>query len=354
MKTKTEEVQELVILTDEQIEALSEDTKDNVVFLTEKMGAKDLLELNPMVSELIEIRQEGSSLKLKPADKEGNFDIKNIQAFTDIKKRIRSFRATVKKTATTLKEEPAKITKAIIAIEKAFTNEATIVYDEAEKEFDAYIQEQERIKAEKQAKKDAELMASINQAKAEAEEANNKMKITNIYNKVKYEIIGGLSENISEALLNANEYKLLDIKNRYENSSYEDAIDGLEIELLEESVKSELAEKYASVKAQSIRLIKEKLDAIKLERDNAILKATSNINPIDTLKEAEKQIDEVIEPAVPAPPVTSQNYLNDIEFINYIQLEGKRLLGLTVERISKTPHCSPIIYDLRNSLSNFK
>lgn len=355
MKTKTEEVQEITVLTDEQIALLPDETKESVIFLTEHVNPTDLAKLNPMAEELLEIREIGSKLKLMPAV-DGKFDKKNIQEFTNIKTKIRSFRAGVKSTAKELKEEPAKITKAIIAIEKEFINEATIVYDAAETEFNDFIVEEERIKAEKQAKKDAELLASVNAAKAEANEANEKMQKTNIYNKIKYEIIGGLSETVSEALLDANKNKLLSIKESYTKSEYIDAIHGLDISILDENVRTELAEKFASTKSQSLRLIQEKLDAIKNEEDNAILKATSaNNTPAPLVQEEVKEEPQV--PVVPEEPrllIPTLNELDDNEFIDYVLNELKILSNLTIKRVEDKPSSSPKIYDLRNSLSIFK
>lgn len=363
MKTKTEEVAELVILTDEQIEVLPESVKENVVFLTEQLHKKDLMVLNPIVSELIEIRSFGDRLEMKPP-KDGVFDKDNVQEFIDLKKKIRTFRAGVKKSGTDLKEPYLKIQKGVVAIEKAIIEEATKVYDDAEVKFKLYIDaEEEKARLKEEAKNKALLDAVEEQSKA-AKEAEDKLKVSQVYNKIKYDIITkSIVENVNDALLNANEARLRELSQELNQSSYDGLVSGIDISVLSQEVAAELHEFYSISKNRSIKLINEKLKAIDIEKQNMLLEnAKSSETSIDRLVEAKNKIDAEIPPAVPPVPGMESiepfsdalASLDDDQFIGFIIKEANKLLYLTNARLQKKPHCSPRIYDIRNLLSKFK
>jgi hypothetical protein len=324
------------------------------VFLTEKVNTTDLAKLNPVVTELIGIREDGENLKFIPADKDGNFDKDNIQSFVDVKKRVRSFRARVKDVAKQMKEEPAKITKAIIAIEKTFIDEATVVYDNAEKEFDVYIKaEDEKAKAKQEAKNKA-LLDAVDEASKAKEEANLKLKVSEIYNKIKYDIITkSIVENVSEALLNANEARLKELNEEINKTSYSSIVEDIDISILAQEVHAELQEFYLTARSRSIKLINEKLAAIAIEKKNVLLenenaKFVSHSSAVPNLPPVQEKEPSMVDP------------LNDIDqwpdnvFIDYIFKEANKLLFLTSDRIQKKPHSNPKIYDLRNLLYRFK
>lgn len=337
MSKKTEEVKELVILTPEQIEKLPKQVQENVVFLTEKINPTDLMQLNPMVEELINLREQGRNLIFEGKDKDGNYNKTNIQDFVDVKKNVRSFRAKVKDTAKKLKVEPAKITKAIIAIEKTFVDEATKVYDGAEALFEEYIKWEE---AEKQKKIDAKnkaLIDAVEESKAKEEEIRIKMERTEVYNSIKYEGINAkINEAVTDALINANEERLVTLRKEIDELTWSELLNGKNHEIVDIDVLAELQEFFAQSKHKAVTMIDSKLKAIKIEKDNLTLQAK---------QEVVNSVPETKEPSV--------SDVSDEEFVKHIVEQGKSLLNLTIVRINSNPTCIPQIYDLRNLLSSF-
>lgn len=358
MNTETEKVQEVQVLTADQIKALPKEAVESVTFLTKQVGAKDLAVLNPLVTELLELRVLGSKLKIIEADKEGKFDKKNIQEFIDCQGKIKNYRSRVKSSAIDLKKPYQDINKGYIVIEKAFVGEATKVFDAAEKEFKPYRDQQKKDKADKLAAKNKALTDAVDKSKAIADEATLKMDRSNLYNSIKYDGINvRIVEKSTDAVLNANKRNLEELRTDITGLDFETILNGRDEKILEPEVCNELRGHFVDARTKAIKLINDRLVAIKIEEDN--LKLQSVIvpgNAIAGLVDGQKKIDEIIPPAVPNVPGAIPNVeifkdLIDAEFINYIVKEARNLLTLTQNRIEKVPHSSPIIYDLRNILS---
>ena len=359
MKTKTEEVQELVVLTPEQIEALPKEVKKNVVFLTETVGAKDLMVLNPMVTELLEIREQGKAIKLIPADKEGNYDKDNIQSFTDVKKRVRTFRAEVGRVAKQMKEDPAKITKAIIAIEKTFVAEATDVYDAAEKEFADYIKD-EIAKAEaKQAEKDKALTDMIEASNKIGQDATLQLERTNLYNKIKYEKVNRhLVELVQDAIINGSKRRLEEVLDQTNKNTFELETADEDVSILATNVLAELKEWFAVTKRNAIIMLGDKLKAIAIEEEKARLEVKAE-TPVVQLQPENKEntpasffaSDEEVQNAMYKDTIDRINAMNDIEFSDHILTTIANIYSIVVERLKEKPSSSPVLYDVRNILS---
>lgn len=346
--SKTKEVQELVVLTDKQIKALPQVVKDNVIFLTEEMGAKDLMVLNPMVTELIEIRELGSKMNMIPADKDGNYNKANIQTFIDLKKKIRTFRSGVKSSAKIMKEPYQKINKGIIAIEKTFIEEATNVYDNAETEYADYIKAEEEKALVKQKAKDQILLDKIAEQKAIADEAQLKLNKSNFYNKIKYELINGLiTDATAQAVVNGNEKFVIDLKSKIEGYSYELITTGVDDSILEESVVGELKHYYINAKQKAIVMLSSRLEVFEQERKNLILeskaKEETQVPPVPIVSEKEGFVSSK----------KISNY-NDEEFINKIIIAGKEMLNGVEDKIENQKYSPPLMHQLKLILIPFK
>lgn len=343
MKTKTEEVQELVVLTDEQIELLPDTVKENVVFLTENMNQKDLMVLNPIVQELLVITNNVANLKIKPIGEDGKWDKDNIQTFVDAKKEIRSFRAKLKEAGSKLKEPYLAIQKGIVAIEKAVKGVADDAYTEAESIFKEYVKWEEEQKAEKERKKNEALLSKVEEAQAIANEAQMKQKRTDVYNNIKYNLIHrNLVERVSDAILDANQRKLETMKMDIESWTYESTIQGNDITILSQELQAELHALFSQSKTKAVRLLNDKIDEL--------VKNAMQPTPI---------AETTLVPPPPIPPTVTTHglgahlELNDEEFYKYVTESVSNLLNLTIERIKANPKCAPSIYDLRNRLSIF-
>ena len=316
-------VQEVQVLTEEQILALPETVKENVTFLTEEMGTKELVVLNPMVSELLEIRELGSELRMMPINSNGEFNKDNIQEFVDLKKKVRTFRAGVKNSAKVLKEPFAKITKGIIAIEKTFIEEATKVYDAAETEFKAYDDEQTRLAEERQKKKDKALLDKIAEESAARNQAQNQLQKTNVYNGIKYQAINeGMVDVISDAVLNANEGRLKDLEQWLGNTTYASRKGSLDDSILDEDVQGELREHYLACKIKCEQMLKNRFTSIEVKKKNAILEAqqTEAAKPIEV---ESKEVSNI--PIAPNALDTIEACITQIELCKFMDGNGHLL-----------------------------
>jgi len=339
---KTEEVQELVVLTDEQIEFLPKEVKENVVFLTENMNNKDLMVLNPIVIELMAIKNDIANLVFKPIGEDGKWDKQNIQTFVDAKKRIRAFNGELGRSSKTLKEPYLAIQKGIVAIEKAIKSESDNAMAEAESIFKDYVDWEESEKKRKEDAKNRALLKKVEQAESIVKEAQDKQEITATYNKIKYDFIHkNLVENVTNAILDANQRKIESLRTDIESWTYENTVKELisNTDILSDELQSELHMLFSQSKTKAIRLLDDKIQELKT---NSLQPAIVPVAPI-------------LSP-VPPPPthgLAAHIDLTDEEFVKYVSESVANLLNLTVLRIKANPKCASTIYDLRNRLSKF-
>lgn len=352
MAKKTEEVQELVVLTDEQVNALPKVVKDNVVFLTDNMHKKDLMVLNPLVSELINLRELGSSLKIKPADEDGNFDKTNIQEFVDVKKAVRTFRAEVKRAGKTLRDPYIAIQKGVVAIEKAIVDEATKVYDDAEKEFKPYLDAEAEKERLKQEEKDRALLEQVEASKKAEEETRKQLAVSQAYNTIKFYKIGEFITNkTNQVVVDGNETALYAQKDKVKLTDFQTLCHNVEnYELLDQHLVTELLEAFNKARANALKLIEGAITAMELEREKMRQQAV-----IETMKDKPPQAlnqessDGDID-TIPKPPGQALLTLSVDEFKAKISIESERLLSLANLYIANNPHSYPTLRDVKKKL----
>ena len=184
-ETKKTETVEITVMDANALKKLPEEVKEDVMFFQERLGGTELTVFNPLVYELLQLEEQGKKIKMIPPDKEGNFDTNNIQEFTDLKKKIRSYRASVKRISTELKRPRNEENKKITSISNFFVEKATEVFDNAEKEFDQFVQAEAEKAAERERKKNEEFLKATEEAKREAEEQRKKNEALIAYNNQK-------------------------------------------------------------------------------------------------------------------------------------------------------------------------
>lgn len=360
--SKETEVVEVEVLTQEQIDKLSEDIQADISYLTENMNSKKLAVLNPVIIELGKLEDRLDKIKLIPAV-DGKFDKENIQEFKNLKANTRSFNTQIKAVAKAMKD-PLNLTKThIINIEKGFLESAAKIITGADDKFAPYLEEEAKKAAAAQKKKDDAMNAEILKAKAEADEANKKNLISQTYNKVKYELImEGISTKTSNMIVVANEDALKKRLSELEKESFGTLITGVDITVLEPEVSAELRSLFATSIHSSIELIKDKLKSI--ENDKELLIKNANADKTEEIKKAAEVVDTHFPPMpnIPAPPASSgignvQVYkdhptgvLNDQEFINHIVAKKKELQNLIVARINTFGKTEQLVL-LYNSLN---
>ena len=221
-----------------------------------------------------------------------------------------------------MKAPYTKIQKGYVAIEKAIIEEATKVYDSAEVTFASYIELQDKIAAERQAKKDKALqdaLAEENKGKVEAQEALAK---STLYNKIKYEVINkNTTEASADAVANSNRDIVSGLESNINNYTFETIIGDNDISILDESVVAELKEYFINSKNNAVKILVDKIKALDIETKNIQLEAqkTATASPIEV------EVENVI-PSPPAPKFeTVEQCINQIEFVGYMSIDGHKL-----------------------------
>lgn len=348
---KTEEVQEITLLTNEQIEALPKEAVKTVKSLNESLSTAQLQIFIPVVQSYIDLRDKAVKLKLEK-NENGEVKKESISEYKSIKAEQRTLNGLITSKIKLIKNPINAIRTDIIAVEKTFKSESDKIKEAAEKEFEEYEKIQAEIAAEKQRKKDEALNAKVNEAKATADEATLKLQKTTAYNAVKYEIIGeSIKDAVNEAVLNANKNRLLELQDSITKSNYDDAIDGNDVSILDDNVQTELREYFNVSKANSLKMLSERLKAIETETENVVMKATSQ-QPTSNIVETAKAVEQAFPGIVPFPPVPRTESLSDDEFIEYAKSEIEKILNMVVLRLETNPASKPELYDLRNKLSD--
>lgn len=343
-ENKSTKVTEITVLTEEQIIALPDTVKDNVVFLTEKLGSKELITLNPIVVELLTLRELNENLILMPKNSKGDFNEDNIQSYKDLKARTKTFNTIIKSSAKELKSEPAKITKGIIAIEKTFLEENKIIQDAAFKKFEEYEAEVSAKAAIAKAKREKKIQDALDLEKKLKDEANLGLAKSTVYNKVKYEIISKkYIEDVTDAVLNFNEIKLINLRDELQKTTYESLIKNEDISVLDKDVATELKEYWVANSTKATASINSRIESIKKEKENDILQAKN-----ETITETVKNTTEVIgsamsnnqatsngggfqqttyKPTLPPPPMFQdiESCISNIEYNEFTSEDGREL-----------------------------
>lgn len=160
-------VKEMVIIPEENMKHLSLPTQKLIGELSDELDIDKLTKFNPLVETMIEI-ESFKSIKYDADD-----DV-SIASFKEAKSTIRSFRSLTKKTKSLLKKPILETGKKLDKIEKTFVERATNVLNELEKEFKPYLDEEEKKKEERLAKKNK---ATTDKIEALSDEAVQQKKI---------------------------------------------------------------------------------------------------------------------------------------------------------------------------------
>lgn len=323
---KKAEVIEVEILTEEQINSLPEIVKENVTFLTKELSSKELVRLNPLVTELLTIRDLEKELDLMPLNSEGKFNKENIAEYKSLKAKIRSFNASTGKELKSIKEPFLKVQKGFVAIEKALKSEAMIVAEVVTEKFQTYEDAQILLAQERQKKKDAVLLAEIEKEKEASASANMQLEKSNLYNKIKYDIVNSLiNEKATEIVANGNEDSIKSTAMIIIEREYTDLTKGLNIAILDETIILELKEYFVKSKENALKILKSRLDTIRIEKENIALEAQKRV--VRTIDSAEDIAAIEIKPIAPPPPTFTNipQCVSNIEFADFKDSRGNLL-----------------------------
>ena len=344
------------VLTQEQIGQFSETVRENIEMLSTGVNAKELIKFNPLVSGLLSLKEQASKLKMLPAV-DGNWSKVNIQEFIDLKKDIKTYRAGVKRVADALKRPRLDQNKAIGSIKTTFIDEATALFDGAEKEFAPYVEaEIEKARLAKE-KKDKAFNDKIAEQAAELEEQRKKNESSKVFNFIKYSLIAeNISNTTNHAVIEANESTLVQLQGKLIRETFENLTKNQDLEFISDPLIAELKQSFLKAKRQSIAIIGEKLESLSIVKEMSYLEA-KNEAAQEHIKHIATKIDEAIPPVIPTPPnhgLALEVENTDDAFIKSIISSILPTLNIVEARLLKKPLSIPQLYKLKDLLTLIK
>jgi len=150
------ETLELTVIDEKSMKHLSLPTQKLIKDLSKELNVEKLQLFNPLVETMITI--EGfKDIKYNEEDPE------TIQQYKDASKVIKSFRASTKRAKSALKKPILETGKKLDTIEKTFVGRATDVLEALLEEFKPYIEEEARLKQEREDRKNKATIEKIEQ-----------------------------------------------------------------------------------------------------------------------------------------------------------------------------------------------
>lgn len=291
-------VKEIEIFTTEQLNILPEEAKTSIISLEANLPAKELLVLNPLVSELLKIK-ELAKIKYVPLPEEPTKE--QIAAH---KENIEEFKA-AKKSITALTQQNAVAKKAIkgplddlgkqvLTVEKAVNTVAKEVLEEIEKTFKPYLDaeaEKARIAKEKKEAKEKEV---INKLSEENAAQANAFKKSNLVTFLKYEMLEETKTEVNNAIENYALDKLFSVRDMLTLKTFDHFTTGKELTLLEEEELTTIKNHFTKEMELFKTNINTKITALQLEKDNEKL--------TDVVEQQTEQLNTM--PAPPPPPMS--------------------------------------------------
>lgn len=290
--TEKNKVAEITVLTEEQINALPQKTKDDVIFLMEHLPASGLLKLSKLGEELIEMKKLASELKYIEDNKE------NLQDYKNIKSKVKNFRARLPEVKKELKGPLDAMGKKILSVEKIIKSEADSYLDIIDKTFKPYLDAEAKKKADKEKKKEEERNKAIKEANDAATQAQKLAKRGQLYNDIRYQTIQNKIGRV--AMTNCQTFTAAALKealNKLEALTYssmlkENGFDDLS-PLLEEQ-KEELQKEFVNERDFALATYRQRINQLEEAQENAI-----NVAKAETKAEVAQS-----QPA-PTPPINT-------------------------------------------------
>lgn len=151
---------------------LPENVKEEISQIIKSSKVDELVKFNPLLLSLVEL-QSFKDLKFDPEQK-------NDRDYVDSNKKIGSFNTAIKSTTDLMKKDANEYVKKVNAIRDFFLTEAKTTREILQLNFKPYLDEQERIKKEKEDKKNAKILEAneelIKKNQEQAEKLKNQQK----------------------------------------------------------------------------------------------------------------------------------------------------------------------------------
>ena len=302
-------VREIEIFTVEQLNILPQEAKDSVINLGQNLPTKELLILNPLIAELLKIKEltkiKYVPLPEEPTKEELEAHKQNIEEFKAAKKAITALTQQNSKAKTAIKGPLDLLGKQVLTIEKSVKLIADEVLASIEETFKPYLDaeaEKKRIAQEKKEEKEKEV---INKLTEQNNAQANAFKKSNLITFLKYEMLQETKEEVYNAIENYSLDKLFSVRDLLSLKTFEQFTKDKELTLLDEeelaNVKSNFVKEIELFKAN----INTKITALQLIKDNEKLSTTvEDLTETKTMPEPPPSFSA---PAPPTPPIANTN-----------------------------------------------
>ncbi len=355
---ENEVIEEITILSKEQIDALPEEAVEKVRSLSDgDLPAKQLQIFVPVVQKYIALRDKALKLKIEK-DADGNITEESIEAYKEVKSDQRSFNGDLGREIKKIKDPLNSIKGDVLTVEKTFKAESDKIKEAAEKLFEEY----ENIKAEKakaaQEKRDKELLDAVALANEEADKLKEQNSKTTIYNDIKIKRIAeGITEKATDGIFDANETTLGRIKAGIAQGTRENLVEGSEVDKLDEEIITELKSYYEKAKQRAIVMIDNKLteydNAREKELQDAVIQSKAQPGemhvPAVGYNESAEHDDDIPEP--PASIPVDLKVTDEAQFIEKVLNNIQALETAVNLRINEGP--TPKLIALKNKFNAF-
>lgn len=290
-----ETLQEIEIFSEEQLNILPKEAKESIISLNAGLNTKELLVLNPMVAELLKIK-ELIKIKFVPLPenptKEDKAKFKeNIAEFKSAKSSIVAFKKQSAEAKKAIKGPLDLLGKQVIVVEKSVNEIASEVADLLDKEFKPYLDEEQEKKDAAAEKKRLEEQKAINELSEQNKAQSDLIAKGQILTYLKYEMLEGTKRVVAGAIQHYTLDAAQDLLRVILAMTFENTATGKDLTLLDA----------------------EELLACQTSFFNQRLEMTSSLNARIKILELEKEnekLEEKIETVTATPPPIYQGVSN--------------------------------------------
>lgn len=266
------------VFTEEQLTILPKETKESIVFLEKNLPAEHVKLFNPLVSELLKIK-EFEKIEYVADSKE------SIAQYKEAKKAITAFKKKAGETKTAIKKPLDTIGSEVLGIEKGVKKIAEDILAILSTKFKPYEDAEEaRRKAAADKKREADQKV-INDLTAEQKQQQDQMLKSNMLNTFKYEKAMPWETKVNEALENYSLDSLNELANKLAEANANNIYTGFRSEardLIDRFIITDdeyiAAVNMYKTKIESlIKRVADKIALLKTLEDNKTLKTTNEV-----------------------------------------------------------------------------
>lgn len=260
------------IFTEEQLNVLPQEAKDSIISLEKNLPQKELLVLNPLVLELLKIKElaniKYTPLPEEPTKEETKAHKENVEQYKAAKKSITALTQQNAVAKKAIKGPLDELGKQVLTIEKSVNTIAKEVLEKIEKTFKPYLDaeaEKKRLAAEAKAQKEAEAINALTEENAAQSKILNKSKLVTF---LKYEMLTATKEEVENAIENYALDKLFTFRDSLMLKNFESYAVGQDLTLLDEEELIEIKGHFVKDIESFFKNINTKITALQAIRDN--------------------------------------------------------------------------------------